>query len=138
MEDCLPTLRRMGDQRCTGRALYMLGVRARQQQDLTLAERLLSQSVAAVVLAGQSFVLVNALEELAAVYLDQSRPRDAAVLLGAAGGARQLASVHMRPARPSDETLPRSIERVLGTEVFTAAYAEGQRMSPTQALRLVP
>jgi hypothetical protein len=138
MEDCLPTLRRMGDQRCTGRALYMLGVRARQQQELALAERLLSQSVAAVVLAGQSFVLVNALEELAAVYLDQARPRDAAVFLGAARTARQLASVHMRPTQPSDETLPKSIERILGTEVFTAAYAEGQRMSPTQALRLTP
>jgi predicted ATPase/DNA-binding CsgD family transcriptional regulator len=138
MEDCLPTLRRMGDQRCTGRALYTLGVRARQRQDLTLAERLLSQSVAAVVLAGQSFVLVNALEELAAVSLDQGRPRDAAVLLGAAGAARHLASVHMRPAQPSDESLPRSIEGILGAEVFTAAYAEGQRLSPTQALRLAP
>jgi hypothetical protein len=25
MNECLPTLRRLGDQRCTGRALYVLG-----------------------------------------------------------------------------------------------------------------
>jgi hypothetical protein len=32
MGECLPTLRRRGDRRCTGRALYVLGERAREQQ----------------------------------------------------------------------------------------------------------
>ncbi len=53
MEQCLPTLRRLGDQRCTGRALYVLGERAREQRRLARAEELLAASVEAVVLAGQ-------------------------------------------------------------------------------------
>src|SRR4029079_612285 len=55
MRDCLPTLRRLGDQRCTGRALYILGTRAFEQRQLTRAEELLTASVEAIVLAGQSF-----------------------------------------------------------------------------------
>ena len=62
MAECLPTLRRRGDQRCTGRALHILGERAREQRQLARAEELLRGSVAAIVLAGQSIVLVNALE----------------------------------------------------------------------------
>ena len=39
MTECLPTLRRLGDQRCTGRALHLLGERAPyEQRDLAGAE----------------------------------------------------------------------------------------------------
>src|SRR6266487_3705923 len=31
LQECLPALRRLGDQRCTGRALHLLGERAREQ-----------------------------------------------------------------------------------------------------------
>ena len=54
MEECLPALRRRGDQRCTGRALHMLGERAHEQRQLARAEELLRGSVAAVAVAGQS------------------------------------------------------------------------------------
>jgi len=136
MEECLPTLRRRGDQRCAGRALYLLGERAHQQQQLARAEELLGASVEAVALAGQSFVLVSALEALAAVLSAQGRPRPAAVLLGTARTARELASAHMRPIEPTDEELHRSLVRILGAAVFDAAHDEGERLSPTQALQL--
>jgi hypothetical protein len=136
MQECLPTLRRLGDQRCTGRALYLLGERACQQRQLAHAEQLLRASVEAVVLAGQSFVLVKALESLAAVSAAQSRPRHAAVLLGSAHTARNTASTHMRPIEPPDEKLRRSLKRILGTAAFDTAHAEGERTSPTNALRL--
>ncbi|TCO48337.1 hypothetical protein EV646_104154 [Kribbella antiqua] len=75
----LPTLRRLGDQRCAARALYVLGERAYEQGDLAQAERLMASCVEAVVLAGQSFVLVRALEALAAVLFAQGRRGTAAV-----------------------------------------------------------
>ncbi len=136
MAECLPTLRRLGDQRCTGRALYLLGERAYEQRDLAGAEKMLAGSVAAVALAGQSFVLVRALEALAAVLSVQGRPRQAAVLLGAAHAALGSATPHMRPLQPRDDDLRHSLVRVLGAEEFTAAHGEGERLSPTEALQL--
>jgi predicted ATPase/DNA-binding CsgD family transcriptional regulator len=137
MEDCLPMLRRLGDQRCTGRALYMLGEQAYEQGQLGRAEELLRASVEAIVLAGQSFVLVNAAEALAAVYSAQGRPRHAAMLLGTAHSARESASAHMRPIKAPDEELRRSLARDLGATAFDTAHAEGERMSPTQVLQSI-
>jgi len=136
MEECLPALRRLGDQRCAGRALHMLGERAREQRQLARAGELLGGSVAAIALAGQSVVLVNALEALAAVLFAQGRLRRAAVLLGTAHAARESASAHMQPTEPPDEELRRSLTRELGAAAFDAAYGEGMRLSPTQALQV--
>jgi predicted ATPase/DNA-binding CsgD family transcriptional regulator len=136
MQECLPTLRRRGDQRCAGRALYMLGQRAQEQRQLARAEELLGASVEAVALAGQSFVLVSALEALAAVLSAQGRPRPAAVLLGTAHTERESASAHMRPIEPPDEELRQSLVRILGATAFDTAHAGGERLSPTQALQL--
>ena len=138
MEECLPTLRRLGDQRCAGRALHMLGERAREQQQLTRAEELLRGSVAAIAMAGQSIVLVSALESLAAVFCAQDRPRHAAVLLGTAHSARDSASAHLRPVPPPDHELRRSLARILGGAAFDAACSEGKLLSPVQALQLAP
>jgi hypothetical protein len=113
----------------------MLGERAREQRQLARAEELLGGSVEAIAVAGQSIVLVSALESLAAVFSVQGRPRHAAVLLGTAHTARGSASAHMRPTEPPDQELRRSLVRVLGTAAFDAAYGEGQQLSPTQALQ---
>jgi hypothetical protein len=137
MQECLPVLRRLGDQRCTGRALYLLGERAHEQRDLGRAEELLSASIEAILLAGQTFVLVNAFEALSDVRFAQGRPRHAAVLLGAAHTARESAAAHMRPIRPSDDQLRRNLVGALGLAAFDAARGEGERLSPTQALRYI-
>jgi predicted ATPase/DNA-binding CsgD family transcriptional regulator len=136
MGECLPVLRRLGDRRCAGRALYMLGVRAHEQRELARAEELLSASIEAVEQAGQSFVLVWALEDLAAVLAAQHRSQGAAVLLGAARSARQSASEHMRPIPPADEEAQRAVMRDLGAAAFNAAHNEGARLSPAEAVRL--
>jgi hypothetical protein len=138
MRECLPTLRRLGDRRCTGRALYVLGERARETGELARAEQLLRASVEAVALAGQSFVLIWALEALAAVFCAQDRPRNAAVLLGAAHRARESASAHMRPIQPPDQALRRSLADELGAAGFDSAHSEGERLSPMDALRSTP
>ena len=135
MEQCLPKLRRLGDQRCAGRALYILGEHAHERGQLARAEQLLRASVEAIALAGQSFVLVNAIEALAAVCFAQGRARHAAVLLGTAHSARESATAHMRPLAPPDKELRRSLAAVLGTTAFATAHAEGERMSPTQVLQ---
>ena len=137
MQECLPTLRRLGDQRCTGRALYMLGERAQEQQQLDRAEELLGASVEAIVLAGQSVILVNALEALAKVHLARNQSGAAAVLLGTAHAVRESASVHMRPSTSPDQALQRTLRQALGPAAFGTAYAEGEAMSPTEALRYV-
>jgi hypothetical protein len=90
--------------------------------------------VAAITMAGQSMVLISALESLAAVLCAQDHPRHAAVLLGTAHTARESASAHMRPAQPPDQELRRPLERVLGAADFDAAYREGESLSPVQAL----
>jgi hypothetical protein len=90
--------------------------------------------VTAIAMAGQSIVLVSALESLAAVFRAQDRPRHAAMLLGTAHTARESASAHL-PAQPPDGELRRSLAQVLGIAAFDAAFSEGELMSPVQALQ---
>jgi len=135
MGESLPTLRRLGDHRCTGRALYMLGVSAHEGGRLDRAEELLAASIDAIMLAGQSFVLVNALEALAAVHHAQGRHRQAAVLLGTAHAARESAAVHMRPIQLPDTMLRDALLDVLGTDALAAAEAEGKRITAADASR---
>jgi predicted ATPase/DNA-binding CsgD family transcriptional regulator len=137
MEEVLPTLRRLGDRRCAGRALFMLGDRARELGELNRAEELLRAAAEAVAVAGQSFVLIWSLEALAAVLAAQRRPRSAVVLLGAARAARASASAHMRPVQPPDEKLHRALAGQLGDAAFETALREGQATSPMRALRAV-
>jgi hypothetical protein len=136
MEQCLPALRRIGDERCTGRALHILGEYAYERGQLAQAEQLLRESLDAITIAGQTIVLVNALEALAAVISDRGRPRAAATLLGTAHTARESASAHLRPNRPPDEKVRQQLIHTLGTAAFEDAYREGERLSPNEALRL--
>ena len=86
-------------------------------------------------LAGQSVVLVKALESLAAVCAAQGRPHQAAVLLGSAQTARNSASATCDRSSRAEEELRRSLKRILGTAAFDTAHAEGERTSPAAALR---
>jgi predicted ATPase/DNA-binding CsgD family transcriptional regulator len=135
MEQCLPTLRRLGDQRCTGRALCMLGERAIEQNRLVRAEELLQGSIEATALAG-SLVLVSALEALAAAVSSRS-PRGAAVLLGTADGARKSLGATMRTMEPPNGELGQSLTGLMGADDFDAAYRQGRRLSPMQALEII-
>ena len=137
MRGSLPILRRIGDQRCTGRALYVLGEYARRQDRLDEAEQLLRGSVEAVAHAGQSFVLVSAMEALAAVVFAQERPRHATMLLGAAHTARESASARLQPIHPPDLQLHQTLQRVLGDSAFDDAYRDGERFTPVEALEQV-
>jgi predicted ATPase/DNA-binding CsgD family transcriptional regulator len=134
MQECLPTLRRLGDRRCAGRALFVLGERARVDGDLARAEELLRASVEAVAVAGQSAVLVWGLEALAAVLSARNEPRTAAELLGVAHHVREVASAHVQPIRPPDEELHRDVAHALGPADFAAAHGEGEQLTPIQWL----
>jgi predicted ATPase len=138
MQQWLPTLRRLGDRRCTGRALYILGEHARERGELTRAEALLRAGIEAVAIAGQSFVLVRALGALAAVSAAQRRHHDAAVLLGAAHAVRQPAGAQLWPIQPSEEHLRRSLVEAMGAAAFDSAHHEGARRSLNDTLHLVP
>jgi hypothetical protein len=135
LEECVPILRRLGDQRCTGRGLLLLGERAREQQELARAEELLRASVEAAEPAGEATVVVDALEALAAVLAATDHPREAAVLIGAADTQRGLGSTSQRPPQPPDQHLRRSLIRGLGRTTFELAHTQGQSLSPTAALR---
>ena len=134
MQECLPTLRRLGDRRCAGRAMFVLGERARADGDLARAEELLRASIEAVAVAGQSAVLVWALEALAAVYSARTEPRSAAELLGVAHRVRESASAHVHPIRPPDEQLRRDVARALGAADFEVGYRDGEQLTPIQWL----
>ncbi|MFI7062490.1 ATP-binding protein [Kribbella sp. NPDC050124] len=137
MGDCLPALRRLGDRRCAGRALFVLGEWSFEQRDLTAAAQRLTASVEAVAQAGQSVILVRALEALAAVLAEQGHPRRAAIVLGTAAGARQSASGPVLHGEPPDEELRNSLVGALGEAEFVTAHSEGARVPPLQVLRLV-
>jgi hypothetical protein len=136
LEECVPILRRLGDQRCTGRGLHLLGERAREQQQFARANELLRGSVLAASPAGEGTVVVDALEALAAVLSAEDHPREAAVLVGAADAQRGSATSSRRPPQPPDENLRRSLVRRLGHTAFDQAHAEGRSLSPTEALWL--
>jgi hypothetical protein len=136
LEECVPMMRRLGDQGCTGRGLYLLGERARQEQQFARAEGLLRGSVEAAGSVREGTVVVDSLEALAAILSTEDRPWEAAVLVGAADAQRGSASSSRRPPRPPDENLRRSLVRGLGGSAFDEARAEGRSLSPTAALRL--
>jgi tetratricopeptide (TPR) repeat protein len=136
LEECVPIMRRLGDQRCTGRGLHLLGERAREQQQFTRADELLRGSVEAAEPAGEGTVVVDALEALAAVCSAEDRLREAAVLVGAADTQRGSMSSSRRPPQPPDANLRRSLVRALGRSAFDEAHTEGRSLSPTAALRL--
>jgi len=136
LEECVPIMRRLGDQRCTGRGLHLLGEHAREQQQFTRADELLRGSVEAAEPAGEGTVVVDALEALAAVLSAEDRPREAAVLVGAADAQRGSASSSRRPPQPPDENLRRSLMRALGRSAFEEARTEGRSLPPTEALRI--
>lgn len=58
------------------------------------------------------------------------------MFLGTAHAARESATAPMRPIQSPDEELQRSLVRILGSAAFEAAYREGGRLSPVQALQL--
>jgi tetratricopeptide (TPR) repeat protein len=134
--ECVPMMRRLGDQRCTGRGLHLLGERAREQQQFARAEALLRGSVEAAESAGEGTVVVDALEALAAVLSAEDGPREAAVHVGTADAQRGSASSSRRPPQPPDEDLCRSLMRELGGAVVDEARTEGRSLSPTQALEI--
>ncbi|MFF0268993.1 ATP-binding protein [Kribbella sp. NPDC004536] len=138
MEKCLPTLRRLGDQRCAGRALYMLGDHARELGHLARAEDLLCSCIDAVTHAGQSFVLVEALEALAAVLFAQGNPQRAAILLGAAHTAREAASGRTWRLEVADEDLRGSLVEAMGKLAFENAFVAGATMGATEAIAPLP
>jgi predicted ATPase/DNA-binding CsgD family transcriptional regulator len=129
MGQCLPTLRRLGDERCTGRALHILGVRAAQRGQLAEAEELLRASIRAIARAGQARVLIDSLEALAGVVSVRDRPREAASLLGAADRARENAATHLWPLPPSDDRLRQRLVKALGPAAFDEAYGERPRLA---------
>jgi tetratricopeptide (TPR) repeat protein len=130
LEECVPIMRRLGDQRCSGRALHLLGERARDQQQFARANELLRASVEAAEPAGEGTVVVDALEALAAVVSALDRPREAAVLVGAADTQRGSISSSRRPPQPPDENLRRSLVRALGRSTFDEARTEGRSLPP--------
>jgi hypothetical protein len=136
LEECVPIMRRLGDQRCTARGLHLLGERAREQQQLARAEELLRASVEAAEPAGEATVVVDALEALAAILAATDHPREAAVLIGAADTQRGSGSTSQRPPQPPDQHLRRSLIRALGRTTFDEAHTQGRSLSPTAALRL--
>jgi predicted ATPase/DNA-binding SARP family transcriptional activator len=65
IDECLPVLRRLGDQRCIGRALFVLGDLARQRGDSAAATELLRSSIQAAEPVADRVTLDSARRSLA-------------------------------------------------------------------------
>jgi hypothetical protein len=114
----------------------LLGERARELHQFARAAELLCASVEAAGPVEEETMVVDSLEALAAVLSAEDRPREAAVLVGAADAQRGSTSSSRRPPRPPDENLRWLLVRGLGRSAFDEARAEGRSLSPTEALRL--
>jgi hypothetical protein len=135
MEEILPTLRRLGDQRCTGRALYLLGQHAHQHGQLARAEDLLRAGIEAVTLAGQSSSSPTPWNSWPPSTTNKATTAGPPCRSGWPMPRASPQPSTRRPVDPSDETLHHALTETLGVEEFNAAHTEGQQTPVATASR---
>lgn len=135
LASCHPTLRRLGDLRCLGRALYLYGGSTLQEGDDVEAERLLSDSVEAASPARDPVTVVEALTDLARLAATSGRLHRAAVLLGHAWAAGEGSfRITPWPSTPQAE-LVSQLRTSLGSQACDDAIATGRGADVSVALR---
>jgi predicted ATPase/class 3 adenylate cyclase len=139
-EESLAVLREMGIfGRRTGHLLHKLGVLALAQGDSGQAGVRFAESLRTAGEVGDHPQVAAALDALAGVAAAQGAPRRAVQLAGTAAALRARAG--LSAAEEEQDTFPTSgltaARAVLSAETQAAAWAEGQALTPEQAIAAV-
>jgi predicted ATPase/DNA-binding CsgD family transcriptional regulator len=135
LEEALSIRRELKDPWGIAWGLYALGSVYTFQGDYATARRLYEESLTIVKELDDKEFIASCLERLGVVVAAQQEPAWAARLWGAAETLRQSIDTPMAPVyRASYERALAASRQALGEQVFAAAWAQGRRMTPEQAV----
>jgi predicted ATPase/Tfp pilus assembly protein PilF len=133
-ERALALSRELGDARATARTLTHLADLASQQGDVAGARSLYAEGLGIRQTLGDMSGIASALERLAWVATGE-HPDRSVRLLGAAQALRQTIGASLNPsAREEYDRRLASLQERLGEERFKAAWEEGRKMTPDDAV----
>jgi len=134
-EESLAIHRAVGDRHGTTKSLSYLARTAALRGDNAAARALYEESLKLTMELGNKPIMASGLEGLAGVLIAQGESAKAIRLWGAAETLREEMGAPLPPAeRASYEQAMKLARAQLGEETFAAAYADGRRMTPEQAL----
>ena len=117
------------------RSLRRQGRIAQQRGDLVAARRCFAESLTLCKELGNQRPVADSLEGLAAVAGGQRLPERACRLFGAAAALRETGGWPLAPVYQNEyERQVAAVRATLGEEAFAAAWAEGQAMTPEEAV----
>ncbi|MFD6275771.1 BTAD domain-containing putative transcriptional regulator [Streptomyces sp. NPDC060209] len=118
-------------------ALAELGFVAELRGDAQTSGARHREGLEAAAKLGDPRATALALEGLAGAHASGGRPRDTALLLGAAAAARHRVAAPLPPAERGDvDRITAAARASLGPEAFRAAYEEGAGLGPEEAYLL--
>ncbi|HEX9133732.1 MAG TPA: LuxR C-terminal-related transcriptional regulator, partial [Ktedonobacteraceae bacterium] len=139
LEEALALVRELGEQRNIAYVLSHLADVSVEQGDEAAARSLYQESLALFRQLDDKRGVASSLQRWAGMAARRGEAMTAARLWGVAGalseaiGPRSPLLLHI--AHPDDDQLVRVVRAQLGEQAFTSAWAEGQLMSPEQALQ---
>jgi len=137
LEEGLGVARVQGDQQNVATALTHLGILAHARGDAECAWALHAESLALRRDIGDKRNIADGLENIAEMAAQAGQAGRAARLLGAAAALREAIGAPLDPAeRAGHERLVEALGATLGPEEYARNRAEGQSLTPEQAIAL--
>jgi predicted ATPase/DNA-binding SARP family transcriptional activator len=135
--EALCGFRALGNTWYVAGTLRGLAVIALRQGDHGYAREAVRESMALATQMGENHWIAEDLEVLAALKHAAHDPRTATVLLSTAARVRQRVGVPVENfERQEWDTLANGLRKELGVDAFVGAWAEGQQLSPMEAVDL--
>lgn len=132
IDAALPVFRRLGDQRCVGRALFERARSSHVSGDVEAALSTLGDCIRATERVGNHATATSALELCAIMLFDSGAVAEAASVLGSADAHRVRAGVQAARSLPVSEDLRRLLEGGHGASLLEA-YRRGESTSAIAA-----
>src|SRR5579863_6390051 len=134
-EQSVATFQELGDRWSRAEVLLSFARVAASQGDLALARARYQESLAIACEIDAKNIIASALEGVAAMAAAQGEPRWAVRLWGTAQALRRAIDAPLPPVYRADYERSLAGARAhLGEKAFTSALAEGERLTPEQAL----
>lgn len=134
IEESVTLFQEVGDRRGISKALYRLGHIAFSRGDYTAAQAFYEQSLVILWEVEDTWLLAACLERVAEAAVAQEYATWAARLCGAVEALREAIDAPIPPIeRPDYENAVAAACTQLGERVFSATWAEGRTMTPSQA-----
>ena len=135
LEESLAISREVGSKNFVAESLRNLGELAQQQGDYPRAVELYQESMTLRKKIGDKKGIATDLEGLARTAGSQKQPKRASRLFGVAGALREVIGAPIAPVdRDEFDRSVAAVRAQLEEEAFTAAWAEGRKMSIEEAI----